>query len=120
MGQSMEIRPATPDDARVIANVHVEAWRTTYRGLLPDDVLAQLSVERRAEGWRQAAALTGQTGRSLFVAQEGTRILGFAAGGPERTRDPLYTGELYAIYILESYQRRGIGRLLTRGCAALL
>ncbi len=34
-------------------------------------------------------------------------------GGPERSGDPVYTGELYAIYLLEGWQRRGIGRRLT-------
>lgn len=114
MDQQIRIRPATPDDAPAIAYVHVEVWRTTYRGLLPDDVLAQLSVERRSEGWRQAAAQSGQAGRALFVAHEDGRIVGFAGCGPERTGDPRYTGELYAVYVLESHQRQGIGRSLVR------
>jgi len=41
------IRPATPEDARAIAEVHVASWRYAYRGLLPDDVLDRLSVEER-------------------------------------------------------------------------
>lgn len=94
--------------------MHVEVWRTTYHDILPDDVLAQLSVERRAEGWRQAAAQTGQGGRALFVAHEDARIVGFASCGPERTGDPHYTGELYAIYVLESRQGHGVGRSLVR------
>ena len=41
-------------------------------------------------------------------------IVGFADGGRERTRNSTYKGELYAIYILESHQRQGIGTRLTQ------
>ena len=34
-------------------------------------------------------------------------------GGPERSNHPLYTGEIYFLYLLPSYHRRGIGRQLT-------
>ena len=44
-------------------------------------------------------------------------IVGFVHGGPERTGNPLYTGELYAIYLLAGYQRHGVGRQLTRAVA---
>ena len=32
------VRPADVDDAAAIAAVHVAAWRSTYRGLLPDEL----------------------------------------------------------------------------------
>jgi len=34
-------------------------------------------------------------------------------GGPERSHHPLYTGEIYVLYLLPAYQRQGIGRQLT-------
>lgn len=114
------IGPATAEDAERIARVHVDSWRTTYKGILPADFLAALSVERRAEMWRRAATLSGQGGRSLTVAEADGRIVGFAAGGPNHDPDLVYTGELYAIYILESHQRLGIGRRLVAPVAAAL
>lgn len=48
------IRRATPDEAPAIADLSVRAWRAAYRGIVPDEVLDQLSVERRATGWRNA------------------------------------------------------------------
>ncbi|EPZ52572.1 hypothetical protein N007_20490 [Alicyclobacillus acidoterrestris ATCC 49025] len=49
----------------------------------------------------------------MFVAvnDEG-QIVGFADGGRERSGDPSYDGELYAIYLLKEHQRKGIGKLL--------
>jgi ribosomal protein S18 acetylase RimI-like enzyme len=106
-------REANVGDAAQIARVHVESWQTTYRGILPDSFLDQLSYERRAEDWIER--LSSATGSQFTVVAEADlgaerkRIVGFAMGGPERTGDPVYRGEVYAIYILEAYQRQGLG-----------
>ena len=43
------IRVAGVADAAAIAAVHVGAWRETYVGIVPVQVLAGLSVDRRTE-----------------------------------------------------------------------
>jgi len=109
----MQIREATMADVAAIARVHVESWRTTYKGLLPDDYLANLTYEQREPRWREI--LSKPVGHSLvYVAEDNAgNVVGFASGGPERSRDPVYTGEVYAIYLLERWQGQGIGRQLT-------
>ncbi len=113
----MIVRPATVADAAAIARVHVDSWRSTYRGLMPDKVLADLSYEERENLW-----VGGLSDRSkfIFVAEEADWIIGFAVGGPERSHDPVYRAELYAIYLLEAHQRRGIGRNLAHALVARL
>ncbi|WP_154657953.1 hypothetical protein [Fictibacillus gelatini] len=49
----MNIRKARVEDARPIAKVHVESWRTTYKGMMEDDVLKQLSVDERNKSGRK-------------------------------------------------------------------
>ncbi|WP_313545757.1 hypothetical protein [Leifsonia aquatica] len=44
-------RAATADDALGIAQVHVTSWREAYARQLPDDLLAGLDVQRRAQLW---------------------------------------------------------------------
>lgn len=111
---SPTIRSAQIADAPAIARVHVDGWRTTYRGIVPDDVLANLATERRERSW--AGRLSKQdSAEFVYVAEDAAGdIVGFASGGPEREQDPVYTGELYAIYLLADQQGKGIGRLLTR------
>jgi GNAT superfamily N-acetyltransferase len=114
------IREAEVGDAEAIARVHVESWRTTYSGIIPDDHLAQLSHERRAQMWRNNVAKRTRQ-ECVYVAEdENGAVVGFAAGGPERAGDPLYRGEIYAIYMLKKFQRRGIGRRLIAAIARRL
>lgn len=109
----MPIRRAHVADAPAIAKVHVDGWRSTYRGLVPDDFLASLSYAQREQLWRRILS-ESEPDTCVYVAedQSGT-VVGFASGGRECRGDPTYTGELYAIYLLEAYQGQGIGRQLT-------
>jgi ribosomal protein S18 acetylase RimI-like enzyme len=114
------IREARPEDAAAIARIHVDSWRSTYKGIVPDEHLAGLSYERREQGWREA--LSNPDNRSfVYVAEdEAGNVVGFASGGPEREGHPDYKGELYAIYLFAQFQRRGLGRQLTQAVARRL
>ncbi len=50
----MEIRKAMSNDAEDIARIHVESWRTTYAGVIPDLYLRELSIESRKKTWNDA------------------------------------------------------------------
>jgi ribosomal protein S18 acetylase RimI-like enzyme len=108
------VRSADIDDAAAIARVHVDTWRTAYRGLLPADFLEALDEAGYAERWRRT--LTDGTGR-VYVAEDGRQTVGFASGGPERAGEDGFTGELYAIYVLQQAQGRGHGRRLVQAVA---
>lgn len=111
------IRLATLADAAAIARVHVATWRTTYRGLLPDDFLASLSVTHYTERWRRTLA---ERSSRVFVVDDPGGVAGFASGGRERAGEAGFTGELYAIYVLAEAQGRGHGRELVRAVAGAL
>lgn len=112
---TIKIRPAWASDAPALARVHVDAWRTTYRGILPAGGLAGLSYERREHGWNEVLALAPEQRHFIYVAEDQTgQVIGFSSAGRETSGDPIYTAELYAIYILEEFQHRGLGRRLMR------
>jgi L-amino acid N-acyltransferase YncA len=122
----MRIREATAQDTHAIAEVHVASWRTTYSGIVPDDFLAALSVERREHFWRDT--LTNPDSPSVvYVAEDANRrVAGFASGGPPNAADPAgssyaaYAGELYAIYLLREEHGCGTGHALVRAVARRL
>jgi ribosomal protein S18 acetylase RimI-like enzyme len=108
------IRAADVDDAPAIARVHVDSWRSTYGGVLPADFLESLTEAGYEDRWRR---FISERSSRVFVIQEGNAradVVGFASGGRERAGETGYSGELYAIYVLEAWQRQGYGRELVR------
>lgn len=105
------IRSALPADANRIARAHVASWRASYQGIVSDEILATLSVEERARNWQRQLEAP-QPGCFVYVAEQDGNIVGFASGGPERSDDPIYKGEIYALYLVKESQRQGIGRML--------
>lgn len=43
----MHIRRATETDAAAIARVQVDSWRSTYKGIVPEQHLISLSYKER-------------------------------------------------------------------------
>lgn len=95
-----------------MAGVHVDTWRTAYSGIVPADFLAGLSYRDSQSRWEQIlSAELPDTG--TVAAETGSgEIVGFAGAGPERGGDPIYRGEIYAIYVRREHQRLGLGRRL--------
>ncbi len=116
----MRIRTADPRDADSLARVHVDSWRSTYAGILPDEFLAGLSYRDRESYWEQVLTTARPTVSNFLAETESGDVVGLAAGGPERTGSETYLGELYLVYLLEQYQRRGLGRLLVSAVAERL
>jgi len=82
----LTIRRASSADAQSIAFVHVTSWREAHSGLMPDHVLAGLSIEERTSRWQ--AILAGETGtRSWeYLAEVDGTVVGFGSCGPQRDR----------------------------------
>jgi len=107
-------RPATLDDAAGVARVHCESWWSTYRGLLADAVIRDWAVfEKRLRGWQ--SILSGDA-QSVSVALRDDIVVGFASGGAVQDTAVASandcSGQLYALYLVESAQRFGVGSAL--------
>jgi len=107
------IRQATLIDAEAMAKVRIAAWRSAYKGIVPDDYLSGLSIEQTAARWQEIYFHNRQTGLFALVAENDIKeVIGIAVGGPERNRDSEYQGEIYILYVLPAYQNQSIGRRL--------
>lgn len=117
--QNFKIRTAKIEDSDHIAYVRITGWRQSYRGMMPDALLARLDVAADALRVRQYIADSGSQSLRYVVEQNGA-ITGMAACGPARGDDMPNGGEVYAIYLLDSAKRQGIGERLMRHMAAAL
>jgi ribosomal protein S18 acetylase RimI-like enzyme len=112
------IRRATINDVKGIAEVHVKSWQAAYRGLLPDDFLQNLSVQRREEQWRRGL----QNSEQVLLVYEQDTIVAFCGFAPSRDEDVDKTkvAELGTIYALESAWGQGIGKALWQEAIKLM
>ncbi|WP_295818154.1 GNAT family N-acetyltransferase [uncultured Microbacterium sp.] len=106
---TVRVRPASVDDARGVAEVHVQAWREAYVRQLPATVLAGLRVEPRIERW---ASIIEDDVTDVFVAEVDGRIVGWATAGDGRDDDRPTSRELEGIYVLAAHHGTGAGQLL--------
>ena len=110
----IDIRPARISDARAIAEVHDEAWRYAYRGIIPGRELERM-VERRGPVWWESAI---HRGSRIVVLTAGEEIAGYASFGRNRAAMLAAKGEIYEIYVRPHFQGVGLGRKLFSACRA--
>lgn len=108
----VHIRRAREEDARGIAEVHVQTWREAYRDQLPTAFLSELRIDARESCWQQELRVLAPD-RCPWVAEARGQILGFVASGISREEHARRgEGEVYAIYVLPDCWARGVGRSL--------
>ncbi|WP_440895579.1 GNAT family N-acetyltransferase [Amphibacillus sp. Q70] len=106
----MQLRQATSEDTTDIAKVHVDSWKATYQGIVPDSYLNTLSYQQRTELWKRNIA--DQDNYIIVAENKAGQIVGFVSAGKKAENTIEHSGDLTSIYLLEEYQGRGIGRKL--------
>ena len=112
---SFEIRVAQLDDAEGIARARIVTWQDAYRGMVDDDFLDALSVESATEQLRErliSEASQDAPGVYRLVAVGEGQVVGFCTCGVKP--DVPFEGDwfMYALYVLPSFQGKGVGRAL--------
>ncbi|MUK88769.1 GNAT family N-acetyltransferase [Ornithinibacillus sp. L9] len=109
------IRKGNFEDAEQIADVHVSSWKSTYQELLDEKDLSNITYENRKTLWETILKIQKQDQCVYIIKQnEDDKIIGFISGGPERTKNFNYDGEIYSIYLLDEYQKKGLGARLLK------
>ena len=116
MTSPITVRHPTVSDATGMSEVHVEAWRTGYRGLLADEFLDGMDLGRRIDAWVHALSTDDGTGAVNLVAEVDGRIAGISTYGPYRdTPDPDRPSDLSELWMLNvhpQYWGAGVAQLL--------
>lgn len=110
------IRLAVPSDADALGTIQAESHRVTYRGIMPDAVLARQQAGRLAERFRMRlmapAAMGTPDDNRLWVAEVDGEVAGYAATQPGASTflpPPPGAGELESLYLHPAAIGRGLG-----------
>ncbi|UEQ05376.1 GNAT family N-acetyltransferase [Halomonas profundus] len=106
----MDVVHVNPEDARTVAEIHIEAWRAAYRSIVPADYLDSLSIERRAAMWDECIAAGDP---ELLVAKKAGVVQGWLSFGQCRDIGSHKSeAEVWAIYVSPTAWSTGVGRVL--------
>ncbi len=101
-----KIRSARKDDAKDLATINTLGWKTTYRGLLPDELLDSRTVTPKRIERFENQILESEI---CLAAENESGIIGYLFGGKTRDNGVPYKYEIYALYIHPDFQRVGVG-----------
>lgn len=113
------IRDASYFDSDAIAAANVAAWRSAYRGVMPETVLKEFTLERFEARWEEVFLNPPAPGVSTLVAHNAQfGVMGYLRAGPTAERpdggDDPFSHEIYAVNIAPRFKRLGAGRALLR------
>ncbi len=119
---NVTLMKATLAHARGIARVYVDAWRTTYAGLLPARALTGMSYDRQTIEWAHQIRQKGLHSPIFVAIDPRGAVAGMTSFGKARLDDlpaaagfaggTSATGEVFTLYVHPDCQDRGIGRTL--------
>ena len=118
---AFEVRPARVADRAAIAAVADVTWRATYGHIFTPDYIADFL--RRAYGPERLPRTILATNSRFVTATAAGTVIGFGQVGPPFSRRdgaPVAPADLHRLYVLPTWQRRGVGRALLADLEAWL
>ena len=94
----------TDEEIRGKAYVHWKGWHEAYPGLVSQEYLDKLTLEKcekMAYSWTDG----------ILIAKDGECVVGFVGYGDRGEESP-DVGEIFALYVLSAYYGTGVGQQL--------
>ena len=105
----MQIRVAEEKDAAGIAKVHIDTWRSCYKGIVPESYLSSLNYAEKTKGWAEGLKEGSRPG---YVAEIDNQIVGWITFGQSRDIQASDISEIYGVYVLPEYWGANVGPCL--------
>ena len=104
---NVTIRHATPDDAYDRAVCHISSWRSSYKNIVPDEILDNLSVDNVAEKFMRYLE---NKDSFFYCATYDGKIIGHFNFCESRDEDKPNIGEIIGFYTIEEVWGKSAGK----------
>ena len=108
------IRKAKPEDAEKIIDINIKVWKTTYKGLIPQEIIDK--VQSKDEARIEKSKINIREKQNTIVAEVDGEIVGYQTFGQAHDKQFCNSGEIYTSYILDDFQMLGLGRRMAIEC----
>ncbi len=105
----IDVREAVSNDLPVLSRLYVLCWKRAYPSVLDKSLLDRISLEDATSFWETVLESSNDT---LFLAFDGSAIVGFVCVSPCRREMPPEVGEISSCYVHPEYQGKGLGKQL--------
>ena len=112
--ENIVIRKARPEEAERIIDINIKVWNTTYKDIIPQEIIDKLQTKDQARIEKNAKSIEEKS--NTFVAEIDGEIVGYTTYGKARDENYPNAGEIYAGYILDDYQGLSLGRRMAVAC----
>ena len=106
-------KPESDREIKGKAYVHRKSWQEAYKGIIDQEYLDRLSLEKCEE-------MAFKFRDNVLIAKDNDRVIGFVGYGKYRGNDLQNTGEIIAIYVLSEYYGKGVGKELMNAALEVL
>lgn len=100
-----EVRRAVMEDAKSLANILVESWRSSYSDIIPEDkIIKFLDKQRRQQQFERFI----EDGEIVLIGIYEGIPCGLVFANKDNDEQLVDCGTIYSIYLLEEYWGKGL------------
>tara|TARA_B110001469_G_C9338139_1_gene179492 strand:- start:36 stop:527 length:492 start_codon:yes stop_codon:yes gene_type:complete len=103
---AFNVRKAQLSDSQEIALIHVNSWKSAFKGLMPERYINSYTIEDRNAEWLNVLENGSE---SVIIAKDNNKLVGFLSYS--KNADSLYLSKLY---LCPSIYGQGVGSLLIK------
>jgi len=108
----INIRKAAQENANDYAACVISCWQSAYRGIVPDDYLNNMSVEKDRFIEKYKNVLTDPGDCEYYYVEQNKKIIGFITICKNNDVIESEIGEIWAIYLIEKFRGAGHGKIM--------
>lgn len=104
------IRKAEIKDVERIVEINIDSWISTYKKFIPMEILEERKANKNKiiEKWKKIV----KDEESFYIIKDDDEIFGFVSFGESHNDKYKDYGEIYSIYLMDKYHKKGYGKKL--------